>query len=354
MRFIGEVEEGMKGRYRGLDTNMSRLSKFINGIQKRTYYAIGAQPKSGKTALVDEFFVLGPYLQNKDANIKWIYFSPEVDLLEKMAKYTAYFMDAKYGVYCDSNYVLSRGDNRLTPEHKKLVDEIAQNELKDLFGNKIHFIEDRVNPEGIRQTLFKHAEENGTFIREPWKDKQGKTREKIVGYEENDKSLYTIIIVDHVGLVPLQQGFTKKQNIDELSSRMVWFRNICNFSPVLVSQFNRELGKIDRLKFSGEQLSPTLEDFKDTGGLSEDASLVMGIFNPTQHKHLERHLNYDLNGIGKSYRSIHVLASRNTEANVSISAIIEGKTGRFKELPRPHEQEALNKVYEYVEQKGLK
>ena len=135
---------------------------------------------------------------------------------------------------------------------------------------------------------------------------------------------------------------------------MVWFRNICNFSPVLVSQFNRDLGKIDRLKFSGEQLSPTLEDFKDTGGLSEDASLVIGLFNPTQHKHLGRHMDYNLDGIGKSYRSIHVLASRNTEANVSIAALLEGKTGRFKELPFPNDQVKLNRVYSYVEEKGLK
>lgn len=354
MRFIGEVEEGMRGRYTGLKTDMPRLSKFMNGIQKRTYYAVGGNPKAGKSAFVDELFVLGPYLRNPEANVKWIYFSPEVDKLEKMAKYTAYFMDAKYDVYCDSNYILSRGDNRLSIEHKKLVDEIANNELKDLFENKIEFIEDKVNPEGIRRILFEHAEANGKFIRELWYKDGAERKEKIVGYEEKDKSLYTIVIVDHVGLVPLYKGFTKKQNIDELSSFMVWFRNICNFSPVLVSQFNRDLGKIDRLKFSGEQLGPTLEDFKDTGGLSEDASMVIGIFNPTIHKHLDRHMSYDLNGIGKSYRSVHILASRNTEANVSLSALLEGKSGKWIELPKPDDTNALNKVYEYVEKKGLK
>jgi replicative DNA helicase len=353
MKFLGEVEEGMRGRYKGLPTNMERLSNFVNGIQKKSYTAVGAQSKSGKTAFVDEFFVLGPYLRNKEANIRWIYFSPEVDMLEKMAKYTAYFMDHKYGIYCDSNYVLSRGDNRLSPEHKKLVDDIAQNELKDLFDNKIQFIEDRIHPEGIRRVIFEYAEANGTFLRESW-FKNEEEHSKIVAYEEKDPSLHTVIIVDHVGLVPVQKGFTKKQNIDELSSRMVWFRNICSFSPVLVSQFNRDLGKVDRMKFSGEQLMPTLEDFKDTGGLSEDASLVLGLFNPTKYRHLDRHMGYDLNAIGKSYRSIHVLAARNTEADVSIAALLEGKTGRFKELPKPSDGNSLEKVYEYVEEKGLK
>jgi len=352
MKFIGEVEEGMKGRYKGLSTNMERLSRFVNGVQKKSYVLIGASPKSGKTALVDEFFVLGPYLQNRDVNVKWIYFSPEVDLVEKMAKYTAYLMDYKYGIYCDSNYILSKGDNHLSPEHKKLVDEIAHNELKDLFENKIQFIEDRIHPEGMRKIIFEHAEENGKFLREAWfKDDQKFT--KIIGYKENDPSLYTVIIVDHIGLVPTPSGYTKKQAIDELSSRMVWFRNICNFSPVLVSQFNRDLGKIDRLRFSGEQLTPTLEDFKDTGGPSEDSTLTIGLFNPTKYRHLERHLGYDLNALGKGYRSIHVLANRNGIADVSVSVILEGKTGRFIELPRPDEQDALNKVYEYVERKMI-
>ncbi len=75
MKFLGEVEEGMKGRRKGLDTSMERLSRFVNGVQKRSYTAVGAQSKSGKTAFVDEFFVLGPYLNNPAANVKWLYFS---------------------------------------------------------------------------------------------------------------------------------------------------------------------------------------------------------------------------------------------------------------------------------------
>ena len=353
MEFIGEVEDGMKGRYEGLPTNMERLSKFTNGVQKKSYYLIGSQSKSGKTAFIDEFFVLGPYLKNKKANVKWIYFSPEIDLIEKMAKYTAYFMDYKYGVYCDTNYILSRGGNRLSPEHKQLVDEIAQNELKDLFETKIQFIEDRINPEGMRRVIFDHATANGEFLRESWFKGEEK-RDKIVGYKENDSSLVTLIIIDHIGLIPNYKGLDKKRTIDELSSFMVWFRNICGFSPVLVSQFNRDLGKIDRMKFSGEDLSPSLEDFKDTGGPSEDSSLVLSLFNPSRYKHLDRHMGYDLNAIGKCYRSIHILANRNGEADVDIAAILEGKTGRFKELPRPEEQDTLNEIYKYVERKGIK
>jgi len=130
-----------------------------------------------------------------------------------------------------------------------------------------------------------------------------------------------------------EKGLSKKENIDKLSQYMVFFRNRCKFSPVVVSQFNRSIGSTERLKFNGEQLKPTLEDFKDTGSLAEDATIVLALFNPTVFSHLERHNGYQITQIGKSYRSLHILASRNTIADVTVSLSINGKTGDFVELP---------------------
>ena len=367
MNFIKEVEAGIEGRYKGLETGLKRFDKFINGIQKKSYYVIGGLQKSGKTAFVDKLFVLGPYENNPSAKVNWIYFSLEVDLVEKMAKYCAYFMDKKYGIYCDSNYILSRGQNQLSKDHFGIVKKIYSNELVDLFGiyddtgnlikpGRIMFHQDKINPEGVRQFLMGYAERNGTFLKEPYTiNIEGKTetRHKIVGYKENDPSLYTIVILDHVGLLSRERGFNKKETIDKMSSHFVWFRNICNFTPVIASQFNRELSKVDRLKFSGEQLQPSMEDFKDSGSLGEDCTMAVAIFSPTNYPHLERHLKYDLPKIGKSYRSAHILASRNTESNVNIAFLMEGKTGNFKELPKAGDTEHLEKVYEYVKNKNL-
>lgn len=285
MGFLEEVSAGMDGRYKGLNTGLPRFNKFINGIQKKTYYTLGGQAKSGKTAFVDKLFVVGPYLNNPEAKINWIYFSFEVDLLEKMAKYCAYFMDLKYNIYVDSNYILSRGENHLSKDHYELVEELYNAELKDLFGEyddkgnclkkgRIDFHQDKMNPEGIRLYLLNYAREHGNFTTESYEikgdDGKSYTREKITGYNEHDPNLYTIIILDHVGLMSLERGFNKKENIDKMSSHFVWLRNICKFTPVVLSQFNRDLGKTERMKFSGEQLSPSLEDFKDSGNLGED------------------------------------------------------------------------------------
>jgi len=361
--FLKEVQRGIEGRNKGLNCGLKRFNNFINGIQKKTYYLISASAKTGKTAFLDATFVLYPYLLNKEAHIHWIYYSYEIDLIEKMAKYCAFFMDYKYGVYCDSNYILGRGDNRVTPEHYKLIEEIYNNELVDLFGKydnngkqisegRISFFEEKTNPEGMRKFIMKYAEDNGTFIKKTItiKDDNGNPKdiEIITGYKENDEDLLTEIIVDHVSLAKRIKGMNTKETIDLISQHMVFFRNICKFSPVIIQQFNRELGKVERLKFSGEQLQPSLSDFKDSGDTQADATIVLGMFNPTLLPHLRTHLGYDLVKIGKSYRSLHILASRDTESGVNLSLLMEGKTGMFRELPKNNDIERLNEVYEYV------
>lgn len=87
--------------------------------------------------------------------------------------------------------------------------------------------------------------------------------------------------------------------------------------------------------------------------MGEDASLVMALFNPNNYPHLENHLGYNLNNLGKTYRSAHILASRNTESSVNISLMMEGKTGKFKELPKKEDRDSLEKVYSYIKQKNL-
>ncbi len=331
--FLTEVEAGIKGKNKGIPGGLPRFDKFTNNIQKANYYVIGAQQKTGKSAFVDFRFVLNPYLSGHK-NINWKYFSYEVDKVEKLAKWCSFFMYKNHGILCDSNYILSRGENKLTSEHKKLVDVIYKSILLDLF-TRVDFIEDRTNPTGIYHYLMKYATDNGKFIKEKYStidDGKEVQKERIIGYKENNPDLHTIIILDHCGLMKIERGFTKKQNIDKVSEYFVWLRNMCRFTPVAISQFNRDLSKIDRLKFSGEDLQPSVEDFKDTGNLTEDASMVIALFNPVLYSHIDTHLGYNIRKLDKGYRSAHILASRNTETGVNISFYMEGKNGIFREL----------------------
>lgn len=347
--FIESVEEGLRGRNVGIKTCMPRLSAFLNNIQEKRYFLVGAQQKTGKSAFVDEFFILSPFLMNPDIDIHWKYFSYEIDLISKKAKWTAYFMTKIYNITVGEDggpiedaYILSLGDRKLGTDHRKLVDEIKEKYIDPLF-KKIDFFEEREVPTGIYKHMISHAAKIGEIQYEDYEMKEtddlgkptGKsiTKQRMVGFKNNSNTK-TIFLVDHVGLMKRQAGFTKKDNIDKLSEYAVILRNLFGFIPVLVSQFNRDLGKVDRLKFSGEQLQPSVEDFKDTGACSEDASVVIALFNPTLYPHIKKHLGYDLEAVGKGYRSLHILANRHGISGANLAYNLEGNTGICTELPK--------------------
>lgn len=356
--FLKEVKQGIDGKNQSLPGKFKRWHKKIGTLYKKRIYLLGASTKTGKTSFLDEVFVLYPFLNKpKHIKIQWIYFSYEIDLIEKMAAYCAYFMMYKYKIRCSAEYILGRMEDKPTLGEFELIKEIYNNELTQLFGEynengkrisdgMIDFHEDKQNPTGIYKYLMNYASENGEFIYEKFEissktgvgtsgKKEGKRK---VGYIEKDENLWTIVIIDHVGLVKGERGFTKKQNLDKLSSYLVELRNFCKFTFIPVSQFNRGLGKIDRLKFSGDLLQPTLDDYKDTGNLAEDSNMVIGLFNPSFFPHLNEHLGYDLDKFQKLYRSAHILVNRNGESALNYGFLFDPLPKRWVELPLPDEK----------------
>ena len=371
--FKQAVQDGLKGLNKGLNIGLPRLNAHIHGLQKKYYYVIGGGPKSGKTAFLDNCFILQPYLNDIKPNnepIEYHYFSMEIDLVEKIAKWVAYLMDIKYGIYCDSNYILGRSEEKLTKEHLEIINKIYDEDIVELFGELddkgipkedspklITFYQDKETPTSIFNTMFKVADDNGTILREKVieKDEFGNKFEKqrIVGYIPKDPKKKIVCIVDHIALCRRNPGLSEKENIDKLSEGFVYLRNMFGMTIIVLSQFNRELENVDRLKLSKSNLAPSRADFKGTGNLSEDANLVLGILNPNLYPNLDNHLGYSLADWGNSYRSIHIVASRNIEGDANLAVLLEGKTGRITELPKKDDYEGLNRMKRYKEEKGI-
>lgn len=59
--FIEDVEAGRQGRNIGLSTGSKKLDNALGGVQRGTYYLIGGNTGTGKTAFADHAFVLSPY-----------------------------------------------------------------------------------------------------------------------------------------------------------------------------------------------------------------------------------------------------------------------------------------------------
>ena len=328
----------MTGANQGLPNCFNRFNDYLCGTQKGTYYAIGGLPGTGKTALTDSNFVIAPYTiltkQNKLINVDWHYYSFEVSKAAKRAKWTANKLYHEYGIVTDSNEILSKGKNRASQELYDKVVEVDQF-MEDLF-DRIHFVDEPQGPNQIYFELLAHAEKNGKFKYETYTDAAGVTQTRKCGYVHNNVDKYNIVIVDHVGLLKRDKDggktLSKKDNIDKLSSMMIYFRNLCEYTPVMISQFNRSLTAIERQKFKAADLAPTLEDFKDTGSIPEDCNVALGTFNPGSLD-FKAYGGYDLTKLGDNFRAVNIMKNRDGISDKAIGMQFIGQIGGYSELP---------------------
>jgi hypothetical protein len=361
--FLQEIQKGQQGLNQGLPNCFDRFNKYLYGTQKRTYYAVGGLPGSGKSAFVDDNFLLSPYFELKDkglptSHIHWHYYSFELDYLSKRARWTAYRLYQKFGILLDSNFLLGKGIEKGAPVgpqhiayHKDLDQKIqyVTQEIDDLFKH-ITFVDDVMNPTGIYRELMAYANDKGTFIYEEYdiiedhtKPEEKKKGKRIVDYELNNPEDINLVIVDHMALAKRERSYSQKENIDKLSEYFIFLRNKCSYIPIAVVQFNKALTGIERIKFKKELLLPTLEDFKDTGNIGQDCNTAFGMFNPFKMD-FEDHLGYPIlprirggnrPAFEDKFRAINIMKNRDGEEWRHMGMHYLGGLGRLRELPMP-------------------
>lgn len=347
-------EDGEKGYNAGLTTGIPALDIAIRGLQKKTSIGIASAQKVGKTTLADFAFVINPYLQvlkeNRLDDVEWIYNSYEVDRINKEYSFAAHFFYLDYGIsnfnYEGKIYPMSHdylmgkelcrtSDNSIKyievlDEHKPMVKEIYLNRIVPIFGKydytgkqiqrgKITFYQEPDNPTGIRNMLLRYANQNGSFVREPYEvheEDKVITKYKIIGYNERNPRKTTIVITDHVRKLRYERGFNMKQTMDKWFEYSTEFVNLCNFTMINIGHSNRNVSNVDRLKFAGETIYPTADDCKDSGNMPEESHIFLTMFNPNDEKYnLKRHFGVQIvdgagNQVNPNYRSIHIADAR--------------------------------------------
>lgn len=365
MNFITEFNKGQSGGNFGLSTGLIPLDKAIDGVQRKSLYCIAAAPKVGKTAFVDQSFVLEPYLftlKNPEIEVDWIYFSFEIDRVKKEFKYAAFFFYKDYGIsnfeyngkiyeMC-SRYLLGKMRDDfgciipVTNEHREMLKEIYEKRIAPLFGRysitgkkivkgKIDFIEERTNPTGIRNYLLNYAKENGTFLYEKYSTTENNlkiVKERIVGYRPHNPRKYVVVVLDHIRKMNKERGFNIKENIDKMVDYQVELRNWCSFTFIDIVHINRNLDSVERIKYMSEFLYPTGGDTKDSGNLAEDCDFLITLFNPHDEKYnIKKHFGLDISDI-PNYRSVHLVESRDTDCPQHLKTKFYGNINLFTPL----------------------
>ena len=341
-----EVELGLAGRNNGIPMGFDRLNRYI-GIRKSMYFLVGGLTGSGKTSFIDDAFVLNPfdwYINQTDPKIKLniIYRSMERSRTYKMAKWVSRKIFIDHGLIIPVAKLLGWTEKMDHDEHDLfLMYEDYINEM----SNVITIIDGPENAVGVAKELKAHALKNGSIEQLDEYNKR---------YIPNDENVVTIVIIDHIGLLKTTKDqTTKKQAIDKMSDELRYARDFYGYTPVVVSQFNRDISNPMRIK-NGD-VEPRLEDFAESSQTQNDADVVLALFDPMRYK-VEDPSGYDLNKLrdefgAKYFRSLRLIKNSYGEDDVRIGLGFLGQIGMFKELKKRKDmtdddyESVINKSY---------
>lgn len=365
------IKQGQKGHYLGLEFGLEPLNRKLYGVRKGTITTIAAKPKVGKTAFTDDQYIYKLYLNNREAFeqglIEIHYFSYEISLHVKQAKIMAAYIRDRLGIkeieHKGEKYQISaplllgwiRDKDREVVDLKPIESEILKaykDIIEPLFGEwkgkkqvkkgYIHFITSRENPTGIRNYLLDIAKDEGEVITEEY-IKNGIKKERIVGFQPYNRQRFHLVIIDHLRKVPVERGFSRKENIDKLMEYEVEFRDLYGiFSFINIVHLNDEDTYL--IRAAGEFYIPGLENLKDSRNPGEDSDIVIILFNPTDPRYaLKRYLGVTLRDLREyvdniegnhvHIRVVHIILNRYGDAPVSFYTLFDGPGGTFKYLP---------------------
>lgn len=334
-----EIKRGMEGKNSSIPMGFNRLNKFI-GIRKRIYTVIFGATGTGKSSFMAEAFILNPfdwYLKNRDISpmkMKVILFSQERSKIYTLAKWLSRKIFLDQGILIPIGKMLGWWETKLTLNEKNLIDHFKDyiNELCEF----VDIIENPQNPTGIYKYCKEYAEKNGRI-------EEISEFKRI--YIPNNENEIIVPIVDTFGLTKIEKGLiSKKDAIDKVSEYFQILRDFYGWSPVGISQVNRDLSNPMYSKM--DSIEPNLDQIKESGRPAEDSDCVISLFQPSRYKTNDpsyQVANFiDPNTGADYFRSIKLLKSSFSESDVKCSMAFQGTTGMFRELPRKSEMEGFD------------
>ena len=345
-----EIQNGLEGKNSSIPTGFHRFDRFVS-IRKRIYSLIFGGTGCGKTGFVHNAYILNPFdwwMQNKrntNATLKPILFSMERSKLYTLSKWVSRKIFLEEGINVPVGKMLGWWDIKLTHDEHDLIkmNEDYVNELCEF----VDIYEGNRSAADIFRILKQYAEQNGV-------EEQVSEHKKV--YIPNKPNEIVMPIVDHMGLIKRTKDTpVKKEAIDKVSEHMQYFRDFHGYSPVVVSQVNRDISNPIYQKM--DSFEPNLDQIKESGRPAEDSDCVISLFQPSRYKTTDKTYNVSKfinpeNG-ADCFRKISILKNTYGEADVGIGMAFMGSTGMFKELVSPREyknmdDEQLNNFYNSI------
>jgi len=345
-------------------------------INKRMYHMLGGLSGTGKSSLADQAYIINPFLQLDELknspieeqdpiDYKVILFSMERSKELRLAKWVCQMIYRKYNILMSVPYLLSWGNrkSRVTQEQFNLVVEITEwcenllehvtiydgvvtpKQFYELLiqdalskGTSYGYIEIETNSGDLEYRKYK---KRGNSKKEYIRDEEGPQFGKFqkVYVADNPKQI-NLFVLDHIGKLIKEHGMTDKDVLDKASEYCTTIRDVFGYSPVVVSQFNRNSLDTHRRKTP----LPEEGDFAGSSKMYYDADLVYALFNPSKHQMdlMEPYNVKALNSVNGAnrFRSLHLLKNSYGIDNGWLGMGYIGEVGEFRQL-NPNMDEAV-------------
>lgn len=334
--FMEQVDKGRRGENQWIPYPLDRWSWRI-GSKKRMYHLIGGDSGTGKSAFVDLVYILRAYewyKQDTDTNIDLeIYLrSMERSKEFRVAKWVCWKLFMDYGILIDVKSVLGWVPSD-DPLGQPIYDKIqkCREYFTKMQDEVLTIIDGPQNPTGIQKHIKYIASQNGT--------RQKKSDYDRGGYIPDNEDKLVIYILDHIGCLRRERGFTEKDNLDKATEYLQTARDRYGFMTVVVNQFNRSLS--DAQRRSDLTAIPEKQDFKGSSNMYEDCDCAIALFNPDEYG-IKKSAGYNIpsfvspEGYNR-YRSAHLLKSTYGGDNINLGLNFVGECGHFEVLPPPGE-----------------
>ena len=320
-QLLENIKRGKKGKNIGISTGKSKLDSIIYGIQRKCLYVLAADQGAGKTSFAIDAFVYNLMKNKGDRNVDILYYSFEMSADTLYAKILSLYIWDTFQKEISYETILSM----LSPISDEDYEYITKSE-EWLFSLQKHFtIYDKaLSSAGVYATCKEWLKRFGDFVQ------IDDHREE---YREHDQEHYRMVITDHIGL--LAGNDTRKAKIDATCDYMIYFRNKCNITGVIIQQINRNSKSTDR-KLNGYELLQ-LDDLKDSSDTGQAAEVVIMLYYPYREK-VANCEGYPIQSTLKSRgRIIQVCKNRYGKSELNVGSTFFGEIGKFVELPQPRE-----------------
>jgi replicative DNA helicase len=331
-----EIERGLAGDNFGIPTSSKLFNRVAGNVQRGTYYLVGGDTGSGKSALVTQWFVIDVIDSVISMRLPVIpvcdMFSLEMKDKVNVLRWLPNLIFKHHGIVIPYRKIVGKGESKLSPKEKEIIDSM-KSRLREI--EKHVFIYDRsLSPDTIMDISKSRLSTMGQF-REVKLMHNG-MMQTLNKFFPSNSQLWYFVIVDHGARVT---GNETKKKMDRMSDHLVELRNMADVTPIMIQQFSRNLSSTDRTRF--KQLEPKLSDFKDTGNSQHDADVVLALANPQFHG-LESYRNYQIfptekgkkDGLRNSFRGLHFLKDRFGTPDIFIPLHYLGAAYYFSDLPR--------------------